>query len=622
MRTKYLQNLDRTFAILASVIAFFLALYLLFFSTGREIYVAAAILGFFGCLFYLGIRKRLLKSTMPSVSSSIKIKSSTHLILNILFFVLLSYSILSIYLRPEPYIRPLSYFISIILMVGVLGVEILFLPARKSAAVLVLVKIILIALSLRWSQPLIYPSGILSDPGAHQWFTTQIVNTGHIPEGWSYSKLPNMHLMIGTTSLITGLNYKIATMMSTSLFQVICDLGFVFLIGRLIWNAKAGLLGALLLATANHHINLGVAVIPTTAAATLIPIIIYLLLKNNKDRRVSIQALVILLFLALILTHTVTALCMAILLFVFWVGSEIYNRLYRQQPILLATPTAVSLFGVAMLGWWMYVSGHIKNVTEAFRRGYTLDWATGVSEAVGPEAAQYVEAIPFSGELILHIGMFVFFVFSILGCLYLLSDNFKNRSRFVLVGGGIIILFMGFAPWTYQMGLLHRWWYFSQILLAVPLAIFLLSLCRILQKRLTKAFLLTALILPLTFLMVMSPVANYDNDTFSGQMAARYALTKSELQAMDTIPLIWQGTVATDSLYLTPTPHTRYRITQQILTGNFTDCKDAMVLIREEAIKHPRWCEVYRLKYNPYQALEEQGFSKVYDCGSVSAFVM
>ena len=29
----------------------------------------------------------------------------------------------------------------------------------------------------------------------------------------------------------------------------------------------------------------------------------------------------------------------------------------------------------------------------------------------------------------------------------------------------------------------------------------------------------------------------------------------------------------------------------------------------------------YELPYDPSQALEEQGFSKVYDCGSVSGFV-
>jgi len=383
MRKEIPANLDKTVAILGAALSLSLALYL-FFSSGRQIYIVAALLGFLGCLFYLGIRKHLLKFTAPSLSSSEGLKQSGHLILNILFFGLFSYSILSIQLVSEPYIRPLGYFIAIILMAGVVGVEILFLPDRKSAAFLVLVKIMMLALSLRWSQPLIFPSSIISDPIAYERFTMHLLNIGHIPEGYAYSKLPMMLLMNGATSLITGLNYKIATMMSISLLQVICDLGFVFLLGKLIWNVKAGLLGALLLSVANHHINLGWAVIATTAATTLLVIIAYLLFKNSKDKKVSVLALVLLLCLTLILTHTVTALCMAMLLFVFWVGSLIYNRLYREQSSLVATPTLAVLFSVGMLGWWMYASGHIRNIAWAIKWGYTLYFVTVYAERVSP----------------------------------------------------------------------------------------------------------------------------------------------------------------------------------------------------------------------------------------------
>jgi len=613
-------DLDKTFAVLGLTLTLSLASYL-FFSSGRLAYIVAALIGFAGCLFYLAIRKRLPKSSLPSLASSVKIKPSTYLMLNILFFVLFSYSILSIYLSPEPYIRPLSYFIAIVLMAGLLGVEILFLPARKSATVIVLLKIMMLALSLRWSQLLIFPSGVLSDPIAHEWFTTQIVNTGHILEGLGYSKLPNMHLMIGATSIVTDLNYKMSTMLSITLLQVICDLSFVFLIGKFIWNAKAGLLGALLLAVANHHINLGVAAIPTTAGAVLVAIIVYLLFRYHRNKSVATQSVVLLFFLVLILTHTVSALCMSMVLFVFWSGCLVYNRLYREEPVPVATLALFASFSVGMVAWWTYASGHILSIAEAIRWGYTLDWSG--EPTIIQEATKYIETVPFSGELTRHIGLLLFSVFGILGCFYLLAGRVRNRSRFVLAVSAPIVLLMGFAPWEYQVGILHRWWFLGQILLAVPFGIFLLALCEIFSSKIVKGLLLLAVVLPLCFLLIMSPVANYDNDTLSGQMAVRYMLTESELQAMNTVPLICRGTLASDGLCgdkfsTTPAPS---EIGRQIRTRDFSDLKDAMVIIREEAVNHPRCYDAYRLKYSPYEALEAQGFSCVYDCGSVKSFL-
>lgn len=620
---KIFADLDKPPAILFSGVCLTLTLWLLL-TSGRPVYIIATAIGFLASIFYLAMRKHLLKSVLLFLSSPKGIKQSQYLILNILFFVLFSYSILSIYLRPEPYVRPLGYFIAIALMASVLAVQILFLPRQKVSVFLALLQIMVLALSLRWSQQLIFPGSILGDDTwLYRIFTTDLLSTGHIPQGWAYSKLPNMFLTIGTTSLITSLNYKMATMLSVGLLQVICDLGFIFLLGKIILNTKTGLLAALLLAVATHHINLGWAVIATTAAAIMIPIIVYLLFRSSGDKRPATIALVLLLSGSLILTHTVTTLCMAVLVLTLWVGSEIYNRAFKEKSVPVATVLFATLFSVGMLSWWMYASGHIRNVASAINWGLTLDWVPRVGEVVSPEFAQNVEVIPFSGELVQHIGMLLFFALSFLGCLCLWSPKIKNRDRFVLPISGAIPLVMGFLPWTYQMGMLHRWWYFSQILLAIPLAIFLLSLCGMFKSKLTNTLLLATVMAILTFLMIMSPMANTDNRIFSGQMSIRYAFTESEAQSMDTISTTWPGIVATDKSfqrYTTPS-QTRVGIRSQILTGDYTSLNDTFVVIRKEAVSYPRWCGVYRLKYNPYQALEEQGFSCVYNCGSVKGFV-
>jgi len=65
------------------------------------------------------------------------------------------------------------------------------------------------------------------------------------------------------------------------------------------------------------------------------------------------------------------------------------------------------------------------------------------------------------------------------------------------------------------------------------------------------------------------------------------------------------------------------RIGEQLISQDYSDCQDMLVLIREEVAHHPfrYYRAIYELPYDPSQALEEQGFSKVYDCGSVSGFV-
>jgi hypothetical protein len=65
-------------------------------------------------------------------------------------------------------------------------------------------------------------------------------------------------------------------------------------------------------------------------------------------------------------------------------------------------------------------------------------------------------------------------------------------------------------------------------------------------------------------------------------------------------------------------------ICDQIYTQDFTSCQNMFVLIREEIIVNPfkiLGYSPFRLNYDPKQTLDEQGFSKVYDCGSVGGFV-
>jgi len=614
-------NLDRNLAILGMLIASILTLWLALV-IGK--YIEVGVLLFLACAIYLAMRKRLFRMGISSLEDLLA-KRSAYLILNLLFFVLFFYSIISVVLRADLYSRPLGYFISMAFMAAILAIEILFLPKGKAYTCFVLVKIMLIALSLRWTTQFIFPGLIGVDPWGHQMFATQIMETGTIPGGYPYSYLPIMHLTIDATSLITGLDYKFATMLSISLFQVI-GLIFVFLLGRFIFNSKVGLLAALLPGVAELCIGHGIAVSPTPLALVLIALVIYVIFKAQKGGALILTSLALLLMAVVILTHSITALCLAIVLFVFWLGFIAYKRIYLgrfQSPV---TFYLAVLFTVGMLAWWTYASGHISNFVELMQWGFKVErW-----ELAEP-AFEYQQTVPFSEYLLNLMGFLLFYAFSFVGSFYMLAKRFGNRYGCALVLGGLVLAAIGFIalPLGLSGFLAHRWWYYSYIILAIPAAIGFLSVCAYFRSNLGRTMILAILILVISFFSITAPRANFDNRIYSENTASRSAFTESELSAMNTISNIWDGEVgvATSSAdyYLEFNKDMLVKqIAPNLYSRDFTDCAYTIVIIRDEVVNNYFAFSGggMKLDYDPREVLEEQGFSTIYDCGRVNAFLL
>jgi len=661
---KAIEHLDITLATLGCILSIPLTVYLQV-AIQRPIYPTVGIVTFLACLAYL-IAKR---KSLPSLEVRVETRPRLYLLLNILFFCLLIFSMVSLHLRADLYTRPLSYFISIALMVAVLAVELLFLPTRKSATYFALFKIILIGLSLEWSELIIFPNVVGDDPWWHQMVVSEMLGSGHMPEGYAYSKLPCFHLMIGATSLVTDLSYKMATMFSICLLQVMCDTLFIFLLGRFIHSAKAGLLAALFLIVANWHIHFGYIATPNTMAVTMIPIVIYLLFKLRREKPIASICLSAIFMAVLILTHTIGALCLAMLLFLIWLGFQIYRRLrYQAMATARIFLVAFILFTGATLSYWTFVSGHIHTLTSLAQTGFSGEYfgtlppeevtlppeevtlppeevtpppeeVTPPPEAVTPPPgelppmsvaiAQYRDSIPFAEGLFNNLGFFLFFAFAFIGCFAMFSKKMRNRYGFALVVAGLVILAINFFGIITHRGFISgRWNYFSQILLAIPVGIAFFWLGSLPRRKIGNACLVGMMAFLLSFLMIMSPAANWDNRTFSPHTIIRAAFTESELEAMGTISNIYDGEIITDLYSMRPLQFLTsngniHSVDKEIITQDYSDCRDSLVLIREEITRYPFGCRpgIYKLPYNLTEALRKQGFSEVYNCGSVSAFV-
>ena len=614
-------NLDKSLAIFGIFLSLFLIVFLSFLK-GRFVYVSIGILTLMSCIIWLLIRRQTL--------GKIYLRSnSTFLFLSVVFFLLLTCNILFIHFRTDTYERPLIYFILLSFMFGIVALEILFCKSTKKHEFLILFQIIILSIFSVWSQILIFPNVVGIDPWGHQRLTNTIISTGFIPDGFSYSRLPLMHLEIGSTSLVTGLNYKFAAMLSISFLQILCGILFVYLLGRFIANMRVGLLAGLFLAIGNSFISMSFLATPNTIAAIPMLIILYLLFKFNiKDQIIRIS-LVTFLMISLIFTHTITSMCMAIILFVSYLVAYGFNKIYKKNEMSVTINMAI-FFSVAMFSWWIYASGHIEKLADIVRVGFQETSFVHAPQ----EVIIYLATVPVSEQIFNQLGSFLFFSISFLGCFYMISRKHGNFSTLNAAVVGMTPLAVGFFSLIFgYFTIQERWWYFSQILLAVPLAIALLLLCGKIRNRSLKPIFLIFLTIFISFLMVMSPTANLDNHTFSPNTGIRSALTESEITTAAFFVEKSIGTLSSDYDYFTNPSSSilinyydlNYSKIKSLDTAFFTrkfDNMSSIIVIREQILNKPFriFGQPFKLNYDPRKALDEQGFSRIYDCNSVFGF--
>lgn len=624
---KLTENLDRILAITGLIFSSLLTWWL----TTREIlpvYAMAGVLSFLACATYLVVRKRLSPLGISRFLSSLpklEAKRPTYLLLNISFLALFAYSVMAIALRPDLYVRPLGYFISVAFMAGVVAIEILFLPEKRRHTYLILLKIMLIALNLRLVPMYMFPGHVWYDPWWHEWFTTETLRLGQIPLGEPYSNLPIMHLLSASTMLISGLDFKGASLLCLSLTQVIILISFVFLLANsIIHNPKVGLLAALLISVADMVIANNIVFYPTSLGAAFMLIIIYILFKPERTTSPALTCISFLFMGALVLSHTLAAATMAILLLCFWIGFKVYATIYKGKADFPVNFTICACFIVGMFAWWMYASGHIVDFARLIKWAFREEYLA----AVPPEAlTQYTTQISLLEYLIDRLGFFLFYSISFIGAFYLLSKRAGSQHGFVLVLGGLTLLSIGFFGTPLGTPFLEpRWRYFSQIVLAIPASLGFILICGLARNNFRRASVLMLLIIVVSFSMITDIAANFDQPMLSEHRMIRRAFTNSEIQSMDTISYIWHGTIGTDKHAATyfswPKGMKTTDMSDSFVSKDFTDCNGMMVVIREYITQKPFDCGgLFKLDYDPRDILENQGFNKVYDSKSVSGFL-
>jgi hypothetical protein len=601
-------SLDKCLAIGGVVLA--LVLVFLPGATIQRLLVAFSLL--LVCSAYLVLRIR--ESSLELLKQHKK--RSVFLGIDVVFIILFVYSIFSLILRADPYVRPVGYFIAVACATGIIALEAVLFPRKITLA-----KIVLVALSLRLTPQLIFPDLVGIDPYVHQTFTASILRNGYIPQGFGYSNMPIMHLIIGLTSAITGLDYRASTMISITFYQTI-GLVFVFLFSKSVFNEKVGLIAALLLGIADTNIEMGFWVRPVTLGLILVPFLMYLILKV-KDSFVF-NFLVLLICAELILTHTIASLLMALLLFSFWVGSKLYRKLYtdRSRTVFVSLFFAI-FFSSAMLSWWTYASGNLPFLAEIIKSGFRLErWETAGTTLLYVKGYELENALNITGTIL-------YYSFVIIGSLYMLGKRFRREDRFAFTVASFLPLAIAFSSLELGMsGLLASRWLPSAQLITAPLAAagLILSVGSF-KKDLVKVSALVILVIVISFFMITKPGANIDNPIYSKNTMIRFAFTDSELKAGYNILNTYVGELRVDSYYEVWFEQKADKnvslvdLTPQLVSGNYTGTK-GLIVIRDEIVKEPFYIAngIYRLNYDPNAELDNPRFDLVYDSQAVHAY--
>ena len=587
-----------------------------------------------------------------------------YVLLTILFMSIILCCSLLFHFRPDPYIRPLSFFILLVIACAVIAIEISFLPRSKSVLYITLSKIIVVSLILQWSSLLIFPDSLIgTDPWYHERITSRIFDTGHIAGRADYYLTVAYHMLVGSMSEIAGLSYKWSAMVSVGLSHILCNILFIYLLGSFIHSQKTGLYAALLLGTAGLPVFFGIEIIPSTLGIAFIPIFVYLVFKIRRHNKKTAACLSIFLIVVMLLSHALGTVFTGIFLFFFWIGFYLYKRLGYKRP----ESSRVFLFlGIVLVimsaGWWIFGSGQIKIVnriisndivaeylgstppdmfpskgTTAFTETDTINKEPEIPPEVFEMMVQatnsYRNSIPLQNQVYNKLNIILFFAFSLIGSMSLLAKKSRNTHGFAFILAGLAFLAFSFITTaTSRYFFVSRGVFFLQIMLSVSAGVALVWFEGLVKHPFLKATLMSGLFCIISLLTFLGPQVNSDNPVFTHGDRPHLALTQSELTAINTLPTISNSRIGADwyahyVLYQKysklNTQYTTSRdISVQLFTREYAHLIDTLVIIRQEITTQPFlfFGGTYKLEYNPETILPEQGYQRIYSCNSVSAF--
>lgn len=461
--------------------------------------------------------------------------------------------------------RPFIYFILVSLSATMIGVQIMSCQGSK-CQYLVLFEIFLLSASIRASAFWVFPTLSGIDSWEHMDIVQSYVNQGHIVQFFSYAgvedhfngyyTMPLMHTNAAITQITTGVDFKNAMFLGSSLPLLFSTI-FIFLIGHSLFNARVGLLAMLLVNMSDYHIMWSSGnIIAMSFAVALFTIIVYLSVAYRRSHKQSSIAFILLFFVCIIFTHMVSYFITACFLVTILLGFYV-NRFLFSSDTHIVEPSIVSFkliawYIVAMFGHAIYVLilPNNTNLFEFMVKSY-YGSITETAELIVTKTPPLVTASQTWYDPILNIsGYLLLLLFGIIGCLLWLSRKYQSNINTGLIASLIVLIGIPLSFPLFQIGYVvsDRWSAFYYVIVSIPAAIALFLFCHRFKSLTVRYLLISIFVFSYTFLMITGNVANTDSPVYATSLNERLAFSEAEVAVTQAIA-DYNGHIITDRIY-------------------------------------------------------------------------
>ncbi|MGQ3412215.1 hypothetical protein ACT4ML_08120 [Natrinema sp. LN54] len=450
---------------------------------------------------------------------------------------------------------PLFFGLASVVGTLVIG-QIIFASDHDLHPGLLLLQIVCFAFVFRFTALYATPGYIGIDIWTHHSFVESILSDGSL-SAISHDKhygSPFYHLLVAASSLLYDVPIRTALYLSVGLVMPLSVL-LIYATTNLLVSTRWAVLATAFYAFGSHVARWGVHLIPTSLGLVFFLAMLYALIRVMRiEYTIRDFSLLLLLSVAVILTHQVSTFIMLVLLLAAFVAQVLFVigpfGLTRLDTSVFRTKKPVNLVGLVVFNagltifvWSLtpYGEGSFLE-TVLLYLGETIEESAGFLNTAGgsAEAADAgAEATPTLVEQIVPyvdtLGFLFLLGVTFVGCLYVVHRRRAEQSVFTLLlaAAFMLVFVLGLPMFGIRNFIPTRWFAF----LYAPMAVLGAIGVRTLRGSLTPALVVSVLLLVVLVYpgaMILAVESNADNPVFSDHHE-RLAYDESELAAVESI---------------------------------------------------------------------------------------
>jgi hypothetical protein len=530
------------------------------------------------------------------------------------------------------YAPPVAYYVGMATMASLVAVQIITYPQVKSRGTvyIAICEIAVISLFLRFIQFFKYPYFVGIDPWLHAVFINDAVGAGHVDPLYSYANFPTFPMANIGVMLFTGVGDKLAFAITSGIPETLIAPICVYLIGKKLFNERVALMAMILFSTATYSICWGNWVIPMSLGIVFFLASVYLLFVHSEEKKFGLCMNIVaaIIFMGLILLHTVSAFIFLVALVVAYISKIIYDVIYQEKRFLkvadqytlqermnaVASLPILVFYGAALILWWWY-SGFLRNAINLINRAF-----------IRSSSVQIHTYTPYIMNILGTLGLSLLMALTIIGILRVTNNRLNNKYRFSLAAVSIGIIAIPFLSrfGVFKSVLPYRWMVFAEATCSIFAAFALLGTI-VKEFRKSSAAIMAVLVFVIVFLSTTATNA-YDGSSIYSQGENRVALIDSEVAALIDLNNNHETRVYSDLNYMDFAVYSWYEDLYPWLKGGEAKSETAMVFLREYIKENQNpyvlsYEEVIDLNgYGLEKGLYDLGLSSIYDSGTIDVY--